>query len=95
MRAIMIVGAPPGFAPPHIREEWVGLTIPLASAEEIKTNPPSDFGIGSGNTGGYIVTKHAAIKALELARRYKAAEFWKSISIGYYIEFHRGFCELI
>ncbi len=95
MARIRIVAVPPGFAPLSIREQWVGIEIPLATNRDISKNPPSELGIGSANRGGYMVLTSKAIEALKSAERISAAAFWKQLTLGHYLVFKRDVCELI
>lgn len=95
MDKIRITKAPPGFAAPEIREQWVGVDIPLPSEEEIAEDPPTDISIGTANAGGYLVLKDKAIEALRLSGKNDAADFWASLPIGRYLRFKKECCELI
>lgn len=95
MASIRIKETPPGFAPPHIRMQWVGVELPLASEEEIAQDPPSGFSIGSDNIGGYLVLRDKAIGALRNAGKEKAAGFWDQFPLGRYLRFGREFCEVV
>jgi hypothetical protein len=92
--SIRIKGVPPGFAPPEIREQWVGIEIPLPTEDELKANPPSGFGIGNANEGGYPVLTKTAIEALLESRRTRAAAFWSKFD-GTYLLFKKEVCELL
>lgn len=92
MKKIRIVSIPPGFAPEAIRRQWVGVTIPLATDEEINEDPPSDMGIGSSNQDGFLVLRAKAIDALRAAGGIAGAEFWERIP-GRYLKFKKEVCE--
>ncbi len=95
MDLIRIKKVPPGFAPPHIRLQWVGVELPLASEEDFARNPPSRFFVGSGNGGGYLVPRDKAIEALRNAGKERAAEFLDSFPLGSYLRFEKGVCEVV
>lgn len=86
---------PPGFAPEHIRKQWVGVEIRLPTQEEISIDPPSNMGIGNQNAGGYDVFGHDAVEALKSAGRYEAAEFWEGLVLGRYLRFKKEVCEVL
>ena len=92
---IKIIATPPGFAPVEIREQWVGVEIPLVNQEEISRNPPSSLGIGNDNPDGHLVLTDAAIDALRRVGKGKAADFWEGIPLGTYLQFRRDVCEVI
>jgi hypothetical protein len=92
MAKIKIIDTPPGFAPEEIREQWLGIEIPLAE------NPiPADkvvARIGGQNAGGYQVKGTDAVEALKDAEKFEAAEFWKPYASGNFT-FKQEVCELI
>lgn len=92
MAKIKIIDVPPGFAPEHIRKQWVGIEIPL-------TQNPIPEGkevarIGNDNTGGYQVNGVDAVKALREADKNEAADFWEDYSSGKF-KFKKEVCEVI
>ena len=95
MPSIRIKEIPPGFAPAEIREEWIGVEIPLATEEELKANPPiSRFGNANGD--GYQVLTEKAIYALRHSGHPRAADFWEYFpGSGHYLVFAKNICELI
>ena len=95
MSSIRITSVPPGFAPGYIRRQWVKLTLPLATAEEIAQDPPSGFRIGTDNIGGHLVLRERAVDALLEADKLVAAEFWSSPVFGRFLEFKKDVCELV
>lgn len=98
MSSIKIIAVPPGFAPDHIREQWVGIQIPLATEAELRDNPLSGFKIGNQNNNSYVVLREKAIEALRTADKYDAVDFWSTtpvISIASYLEFRKEVCELV
>ncbi len=94
MPSIRIVKVPPGFAPELFRRDWVGVEIPLATAEELERDPPSRVGIGSENEEGYCVLRVRAIEALIRMKRLPAAGYWKYVPDTYLV-FHKDVCKLI
>lgn len=94
MSSIRIIATPPGPALLWCREDWVGITIPLATAEELEKNPPRGFRIGSANMGGYIVCREKAVAALQKAEKIEAARFWACIPTSY-LQFKKEVCELV
>ena len=93
MRAIKIISIPAGEAPPHIREAWVGLVLPLAEPEMrrirsagVLNGPGSYFKyIYKFLTGqytnyeGYVVEGVTAI-AILARHNPTAAEWWRENS---------------
>lgn len=93
---IRIIETPPGFAPLNIREEWIGVEIPLLSSEQLAADPPSrGLRVGNENVDGYVVSINAAITALREAGKERAADFWASLPLGSYLEFNRRVCQLV
>lgn len=92
MSKIKIVSTPPGFAPQHIRDEWVGIEIPLPTKEQLSEDPPSGVSIGNENANGYNVLTSDAITALKNAEKQKSAIFWQRLGIGRYLRFSRNVC---
>jgi len=78
MKKIRIAATPPSFAPDHIREQWVGLEMP------IKDGMDDDSGLRTGveNAGGYKVHPGDAIIALREAKKIVAYDFWKPRLVG-------------
>lgn len=72
MKTIKIIKTPPGQAPEHIRDQWVGV--------EILTQNEKDDGTGLRdgveNIGGYKVSPTDAINALKKAGKKEAADYW-------------------
>jgi hypothetical protein len=95
MAKIKIIATPPGFAPEFIREQWVGIEIPLPTNEQIAENPPSELRTGNENEGGYLVLCSDAIAALKESEKYDAHDFWTTKGLGRYLLFKRDVCELI
>lgn len=96
---IKITEVPPGFAAENIRKEWVGVKIPLPTQEEVDADPPSDYGIGNDNLGGYLVFTDSAINALIEHDKFRASAYWRDLKrdlqIGKYLQFSKDCCRLI
>ncbi len=95
MLAIRIIAMPPGFAPEEIRRSWIGVTIPLATDEEIAVDPPSGFGFGNLNMDGHLVLLDKALAALDAAQQNEAFIFWEQFLMGRYLRFSKDVCELV
>lgn len=91
MAAIKIISTPPGEAPLHIREAWVGLVLPLAVPSVrsvwivggVLTGPKTlwrqrlHLFLGRGRRhAGYVVNLAAAVTLLERANP-SAAAWWR------------------
>lgn len=96
MSSIRITDVPPGsLAPLEIRQQWVGVEIPLATEDELRANPIVGK-IGNQNDDGHIVLRSKAIEALQAAGRQKAADYWQSFPlIGMYLQFKQDVCALV
>lgn len=53
MRLIRITHVPPGEAPEHVREAWVGLTLPLAQVDVPQPHTCATVGVKT-NTAGLL-----------------------------------------
>ena len=93
MAKILITSTPPGFAPEHIREQWIGVEIPLLGIED----PQQPLGNRSGteNLGGYRVLPKDAVDALEKAGKHEAVEFWAPYLGAQNFTFKKEVCTLI
>lgn len=97
MAQIQIIAVPPGQAPLWVREEWVGLVLPVE-------DPPTDGNIQIGarggrpeNIGGYYVRTTAALEALG-RKSPDAAEWWESnqlARVSPWLVFKREVCQLL
>ncbi len=90
MSAIKIIATPPGEAPQHIREAWMGMVLPLASpavksgwAWGVLTSPKTYWAqqlrrlLGQGKReSGYCVEAATAIALLARSSP-SAAEWWR------------------
>lgn len=95
MSSIRIMDVPPGnLAPLKIREQWVGIEIPLATAEELRRHPIAGK-FGNQNDDGYVVLRLQGIKALREAGREAAADYWEAFPIGMYLQFKQDVCALV
>ena len=97
---------PTGEAPEWVRQEWVGLELPLAE------NPFESLGLELGEVGvakgvlggeadpsnleGYIIDTDTAVEILS-EKSPKAADWWKGVRhlLSDNLMFGRCFCELI
>lgn len=90
MPAIEIIAIPPGFAPEHIRQKWIGVHIPLAEQVVVEVA----CRIGRANEGGYEVTARQAIAALRAAGREEAANYWETYAAGNLV-FKKEACRIV
>jgi len=95
MSGIKIIATPPGEAPQHIREAWVGMVLPLASpavksgwAGGVLTGPKTYWAhllqrlLGQGRReSGYFVNADAAVALLERTNP-TAAAWWRENASG-------------
>ena len=79
MNHIEIISVPPGEAPLAVRQEWVGMILPVA-----ENLPPDTIEIGvfggepePDSLNGYSVETVLAIQELEKHDRPKAANWWR------------------
>jgi len=92
MGSIRITSTPPGIAPEWVREQWVGVEIPLPKHDEdgIQVGVPD-------NLFGYQVETKVAIEALR-KKSPEAVEWWEeNIPLGFVsrLVFSRDVCQLI
>jgi len=78
---IRIIGVPPGEAPLEIREQWIGLILPLADGQPCAWETKG-FGVLTGTinpeqTIGFAVYPHEAMAALR-EKSPEAAAWWKT-----------------
>ena len=92
MASIRIVSLPPGFADISIRNQWIGVTIPLVPEEEIRKVAAAHR---SEVPTGYTVRGTDAVRALRSMGRPTAADFWSSPAPPGYLTFAQDCCELI
>lgn len=95
MKKIRIIAVPPGFAPLAIREQWLGVEIPLATEEEVG-GFGTTYRVGSSGEG-YRTTTDAAINALKDAGKESAYEYWKGVrnATGVMLVFRKDCCMLL
>lgn len=93
MTKILIISTPPGFAPEHIRKQWIDIEIPLLGIEN--SQKPVGNRSGTENLGGYQVLPKDAIAALEKAGKHEAVEFWTPYSGAQNFTFKKEVCKLI
>jgi len=98
---IKIIAVPSGEAPLEVREQWVGLVLPVDPSYEalgrigfigVLGGPPDQE-----NMGGYPVKTQEAIRLLE-EKSPEAARWWRSLphlNFLDYLVFGRKFCELV
>lgn len=72
-KKIKIIKTPPGFAPEHIRKQWVG----VAMATKDKMDDGTGMRTGTENAGGYKVNPGDALQGLKDLERTEAYDFWK------------------
>lgn len=94
MSSIKIVAVPPGLAPQKIREEWVGIQIPLAATDMLRRAHVA-VKIDNQNEGGYIVLRIMAVEALRLADKNEAANYWDALPFVRFLQFKQEVCELV
>ncbi|MEO6536775.1 MAG: hypothetical protein ABIT47_03695 [Candidatus Paceibacterota bacterium] len=89
---VRIIDIPPGCATEDMRRAWVGLTLKLATDEEVaeqarlrRTDIPED----------YVVRGRDAVDALFDAGKLEAAAYWCRPVCPSYLEFAREVCEEI
>lgn len=90
---IRIIATPPGFTPEIVRQQWVGIQIPVVEDGD----PQGSLWTGQQNASGYVVNTADAIKALRDAGKEEAAQFWEVIqdSIGNKLRFKKECCEVV
>lgn len=97
---IKIINTPPGQAPEWVRDEWVGVELPVE--EDAPGQGESvQFGIFGGkpeNLGGYPVRTRDAIDALR-EKAPKAAQWWENnvtlLNFSPRLVFRRDVCEVV
>jgi hypothetical protein len=80
MKSLKIITIPSGFAPEHIRTQWIGVTMPLPAnekLEEILSQP-----VARQCRGECFVLYEEATIALRAAGKNEAAKFYESQSFG-------------
>jgi len=98
MPLILITETPPGEAPLEVRQQWVGLILPVA--ENVPPTRVFEVGVLGGEAiepGGYPVETVVAIQELE-KKSQAAAQWWKENiypMIMPWLVFQKNYCELI
>ena len=100
---IRIIGVPPGEAPLEIRQQWVGLILPLAGGEpcawQLQTMGVLTGILEEDETIGYAVDFSEAVTAL--AEKSPAAARWWEENVSHLFEedgvlvFHKDVCQLL
>ena len=92
MSYVRVTSRPPGLAPDHIRDEWVGVLMPRVvgeTAERVLARLSPD----SPAAGGYVVRGPDAIAALLAYFREEAATYWTTTAVPPYLVFPRDNCD--
>ena len=96
-RWINIIDVPPGEAPEWVREEWVGLRLPISDDQE--TEGLVQIGVLGGESqdrGGYRIDTTEAITALRGVSP-GAAEWWETnVPLGFIkcLSFRKDVCRI-
>ena len=96
MLQVKIIDVPPGEAPDWVRNEWVGLSLPLAENVPSVTHAIGVLGGEVKNPSGYHVETEKAIQILE-EKSPEAAQWWKNQiipSLMKWLVFKEDVCEL-
>ncbi len=77
---VKIIAVPPGQAPLAIRQEWVGMTLPVAENLPPDTIEIGVFGgeLNPNDRNGYPVETALAIQELEKQGRPETAKWWRT-----------------
>jgi len=95
MKKIKFIATPPGFAPEHIREQWLGVELPILGTED-PVEGLKQIRTGIENLGGYEVATKDALQALKDAGKEEAVEFWTPLlKHAPKLVFKKEVCELI
>lgn len=96
-KKIRITKTPAGFAPQEIRDQWVGVEIPLMNQEDADKLQNSGQWNASEQHGGPIVHIEDAINALKQAGKTEAASFWNDVRsrLGTELRFGVEYCEYV
>ena len=92
MSYVRVTSRPPGLAPDHIRDGWVGVLLPRVVGEtadavlaQLSPNSPA--------AGGYVVRGADAVAALAAYFREEAATYWTTTAVPPYLVFPRDNCD--
>ena len=77
MTRIKIIATPPGQAPLKVRQQWIGMILPVSENLPKDTVEMGVLGGKPENSGGYPVETAVAIQELE-KKSPEAANWWKS-----------------
>ncbi len=97
MAQVKIVAVPPGQAPLEVRQQWVGMVLPVAENLPPGTTEMGVLGGKPENSGGYPVETMVAIQELE-KKSPEAASWWKSHvnpALMPWLSFQRAVCKII
>lgn len=97
MVQIKIIAVPPGQAPLEVRQQWVGMILPVVEELPSDTVEMGVLGGKPENSGGYPVETTVAIQELE-KKSPEAANWWKShVNPAWmpWLSFQRAVCELV
>lgn len=94
MDSIRIIAIPPGQAPEEVRQEWVGLVIPLAP-QETGGFQMGVLGGAAKNVGGYQVLSRDAFDLLLAKSTFAYCWFVENGFFGSHLVFAREVCELL
>lgn len=87
--SIRIIAVPSGSEPLHIREQWVGMTLPVATKKEYEPWA-QDCDVDE-----YLVSRTEATNALDEAGKEEAASFWIDEPGKMFLAFKKACCELV
>lgn len=94
---IKIIAIPPGQAPLAIRQQWIGITLPVAENLPSNTIEMGVLGGKPENSGGYPVETIIAIQELK-KKSIESAKWWefhvdpKQMP---WLSFQRTVCEIV
>jgi len=96
-RKVKIIKMPAGFAPEHIRQEWVGVEILLMNQSEADSLQDSVGWDSNEQHGGHIVRTLDAIEALKNAGKSDAANYWLGVEelLGTELRFGSEYCKIV
>lgn len=90
--AIVIQTVPDGPGPFEIREEWLGLVLPLATKADLARYPILQIRLELDGNDWYIVRWHYAISALALRGSTDAVRYWREHRQGPFVRFDKRLC---
>ncbi len=96
MASVRFKAIPPGVAPHSIRQQWLGVEIPLPTEKELVENPPISTDIGSRNPHAcFLVSREKAIQIMEGSGRTGLSLHLRKAYHCTYLAFEKGICELV